>query len=82
MRLYLMLRTSMSESLIENGILDAVTKWLEPLNDKSLPSLVIQRSLFNILLNVSSLLRLPSLGRLGRYIIGKGYLTLVEPFFL
>lgn len=42
----------MAESLIENGILDAVTKWLEPLGDKSLPALIVQRSLFDILLNV------------------------------
>lgn len=43
----------MAESLLENGMLDAVKTWLEPLPDRSLPALAIQRALFNILLTVS-----------------------------
>ena len=36
----------MAESITDNNLLGAVTKWLEPLPDKSLPSLDIQREFF------------------------------------
>ena len=44
----------MAESLVENGMLEAVRRWLEPLEDHSLPALNIQRALFSILQSVSS----------------------------
>ncbi|KAK4700815.1 transcription factor SPN1, partial [Phenoliferia sp. Uapishka_3] len=49
----MMQKVALAESLIENGILDAVKKWLEPLPDKSLPAINIQRPLFEILRTLS-----------------------------
>jgi transcription factor SPN1 len=37
------------QSIIDQNLLDTVRMWLEPLGDKSLPALNIQRSLFEIL---------------------------------
>ncbi|GAA5913226.1 transcription factor SPN1 [Sporobolomyces salmoneus] len=45
----LMQKTALAETIVENGLLEAVKRWLEPLKDKSLPALNIQRPLFNIL---------------------------------
>ncbi|KAI5481908.1 transcription factor Iws1 [Pseudohyphozyma bogoriensis] len=47
-----MQKSSLAESLVENGVLEAVKRWLEPLPDKSLPALAIQRHLFEILRNL------------------------------
>lgn len=49
-------RASLAESLVDNGLLEAVKRWLEPLPDKSLPAVNIQRPLFEILRNVSTFL--------------------------
>jgi len=46
-------RTSLAESVVDNGLLEAVKRWLEPLPDRSLPAVNIQRELFSILRNVS-----------------------------
>ncbi|KAJ7067057.1 transcription factor iws1 [Mycena amicta] len=41
---------SLSQSMVDNNLFEAVTRWLEPLrHDKSLPSLNIQREFFPIL---------------------------------
>ncbi|GAA5977398.1 hypothetical protein JCM5350_002452 [Sporobolomyces pararoseus] len=45
----LMQKTALAETIVEGGLLEAVKRWLEPLRDKSLPALNIQRPLFNIL---------------------------------
>lgn len=45
------------QSIIDQNFLDAVRMWLEPLGDKSLPALNIQRSLFEIMGKVRSVLR-------------------------
>jgi len=37
----------MAQSMIDNNLLDAVRRWLEPLPDRSLPAINIQRELFN-----------------------------------
>ncbi|KAF7316745.1 TFIIS N-terminal domain-containing protein [Mycena chlorophos] len=43
-------RFALSQSMIDNNLFEAVTRWLEPLrHDKSLPSLNIQREFFPIL---------------------------------
>lgn len=39
-------RASLAQSIIDNNLLDAVKRWLEPLPDRSLPALNIQRELF------------------------------------
>ncbi|KAJ3775654.1 transcription factor iws1 [Lentinula raphanica] len=39
-------KASLAQSIIDNNLLDAVRRWLEPLPDRSLPALNIQRELF------------------------------------
>ncbi len=46
-------RQSLSQSIIDHNFLEAVRLWLEPLSDKSLPALNIQRLLFEQLGKVS-----------------------------
>jgi transcription factor SPN1 len=45
------------QSILDNNLLDAVTRWLEPLPDKSLPALNIQNAFFEALtkLNIDTL---------------------------
>ncbi|GAA5934093.1 transcription factor SPN1 [Sporobolomyces koalae] len=62
----LMQKTALAETIVEGGLLEAVKKWLEPLKDKSLPALNIQRPLFNILRTLTietSALKSSELGR-------------------
>ncbi|KAJ7227307.1 transcription factor iws1 [Mycena pura] len=40
---------SLAQSMMDNNLFEAVKKWLEPLHDKSLPSLNIQREFFPLL---------------------------------
>jgi transcription factor SPN1 len=42
----------METTLFDQNVLDAVKQWLEPLPDKSLPALNIQRELFDVLIKV------------------------------
>jgi transcription factor SPN1 len=42
-------RASLAQSMIDNNLLEAVRRWLEPLPDRSLPALNIQREFFAIL---------------------------------
>ncbi|KAI0367802.1 hypothetical protein BV20DRAFT_1123283 [Pilatotrama ljubarskyi] len=42
-------KTSLAQSIIDNNLLEGVTKWLEPLPDRSLPALDIQKEFFPIL---------------------------------
>ncbi|KAI0690156.1 hypothetical protein BC835DRAFT_1417977 [Cytidiella melzeri] len=42
-------KTSYAQSITDNNLLEAVKKWLEPLPDKSLPALDIQKEFFPIL---------------------------------
>ncbi|THV07296.1 hypothetical protein K435DRAFT_772653 [Dendrothele bispora CBS 962.96] len=42
-------KVSLAQSIIDNNLLEAVRKWLEPLPDRSLPTLNIQRELFTTL---------------------------------
>ncbi|KAK4056122.1 Transcription factor iws1 [Microbotryomycetes sp. JL221] len=63
----MMQKTALAEPLIEAGALEAVRKWLEPLPDKSLPAVNIQRSLFEILRTLSietSALKSSGLGKI------------------
>ncbi|KAL0579059.1 Transcription factor iws1 [Marasmius crinis-equi] len=56
------------QSIIDNNLLDAVKRWLEPLPDRSLPALNIQRELFALLKKMefidSSVLKESGLGPL------------------
>jgi len=42
-------RASLSESMIDNNLLEGVRRWLDPLPDTSLPALNIQRELFAVI---------------------------------
>ncbi|TFK92660.1 hypothetical protein K466DRAFT_659111 [Polyporus arcularius HHB13444] len=42
-------KTSLAQSIIDNNLLEGVCKWLEPLPDKSLPALDIQKEFFPML---------------------------------
>ena len=46
---YISHRQSLSQSIIDNNLLEGVRRWLEPLPDRSLPALNIQRDFFPIL---------------------------------
>lgn len=60
-------RASLAQSMIDNNLLEAVRRWLEPLPDRSLPALNIQREFFNIIRKMefidSSVLKESGLGR-------------------
>lgn len=61
-------RASLAQSMIDNNLLEGVKRWLEPLPDRSLPSLNIQREFFTILPKMefidSSVLKESGLGRI------------------
>ncbi|KAG7089451.1 hypothetical protein E1B28_011136 [Marasmius oreades] len=61
-------KSSLAQSIIDNNLLDAVKRWLEPLPDRSLPALNIQRELFALLRKMefidSTVLKESSLGPL------------------
>uniref|UniRef100_A0A8H7Y353 TFIIS N-terminal domain-containing protein n=1 Tax=Psilocybe cubensis TaxID=181762 RepID=A0A8H7Y353_PSICU len=61
-------KASLAQSMIDNNLLDAVRRWLEPLPDRSLPALNIQREFFNIIKKMefidSSVLKESGLGRI------------------
>lgn len=44
-----MQKSHLETAILDNGVLEAVKKWLEPLPDRSLPALNIQRSLLQLL---------------------------------
>jgi len=60
-------RASLAQSMIDNNLLEAVRRWLEPLPDRSLPALNIQREFFNIIKKMefidSAVLKESGLGR-------------------
>ncbi|KAF7374787.1 Transcription factor iws1 [Mycena sanguinolenta] len=59
---------SLAQSIIDNNLLEAVKIWLEPLRDRSLPSLNIQREFFPMLKRMefidSAVLKESGLGRI------------------
>ncbi|KAF9533835.1 hypothetical protein CPB83DRAFT_844599 [Crepidotus variabilis] len=61
-------KSSLAQSIIDNNLLDALRRWLEPLPDKSLPALNIQREFFTLLPRMefidSSVLKESGLGRI------------------
>ncbi|PPQ83790.1 hypothetical protein CVT26_004880 [Gymnopilus dilepis] len=61
-------KASLAQSMIDNNLLEAVRRWLEPLPDRSLPALNIQRELFNIIKKMefidSAVLKESGLGRI------------------
>lgn len=42
-------RTALAQSIIDNNLLEGVRRWLEPLPDRSLPALDIQKEFFPVL---------------------------------
>jgi len=60
-------KAALAQSMIDNNLLEAVRRWLEPLPDRSLPALNIQRELFNIIKKMefidSAVLKESGLGR-------------------
>ncbi|KAF9484402.1 transcription factor iws1 [Pholiota conissans] len=61
-------KASLAQSMIDNNLLEAVRRWLEPLPDRSLPALNIQREFFNIIKKMefidSAVLKESGLGRI------------------
>lgn len=61
-------RQSLSQSIVDNNLLEGVRRWLEPLPDRSLPALNIQRDFFPILKRMefidSTVLKESGLGRI------------------
>jgi len=61
-------RASLAQSIIDNNLLEGVRVWLEPLPDRSLPALNIQREFFPILKKMefidSSVLKESGLGKI------------------
>jgi transcription factor SPN1 len=60
-------RASLAQSIVDNNLLEGVKRWLEPLPDRSLPALNIQREFFPSLKKMefidSSVLKESGLGR-------------------
>lgn len=46
-------KTHLQQAILDNNLLEGVKRWLEPLPDKSLPALNIQRQLFSVLESMS-----------------------------
>lgn len=60
-------RTGYQQAILDNNLLEAVRMWLEPLPDKSLPSLNIQKAMFPLLDRMyidSTSLKMSGLGKL------------------
>ncbi|KAI6123586.1 transcription factor iws1 [Pisolithus croceorrhizus] len=61
-------KQSLSQSIMDNNLLEGVRRWLEPLPDRSLPALNIQRDFFPVLRKMefidSPVLRESGLGRI------------------
>ncbi|KAH7884438.1 transcription factor iws1 [Phlebopus sp. FC_14] len=61
-------KQSLSQSILDNNLLEGVRRWLEPLPDRSLPALNIQRDFFPILKKMEfiddAVLRESGLGRI------------------
>ncbi|KAF4614028.1 hypothetical protein D9613_007654 [Agrocybe pediades] len=60
-------KASLAQSMIDNNLLEAVRRWLEPLPDRSLPALNIQREFFGVIKKMefidSTVLKESGLGR-------------------
>lgn len=65
---FLFSRANLAQSIIDNNLLEAVRRWLEPLPDRSLPALNIQREFFHLIPKMefidSSVLKESGLGRI------------------
>ncbi|PPR03082.1 hypothetical protein CVT24_012395 [Panaeolus cyanescens] len=61
-------KANLAQSIIDNNLLEAVRRWLEPLPDRSLPALNIQREFFHLMPKMefidSSVLKESGLGRI------------------
>ncbi|KXN81303.1 Transcription factor iws1 [Leucoagaricus sp. SymC.cos] len=61
-------KASLAQSMIDNNLLEGVKRWLEPLPDRSLPALNIQRELFSSIRKMefidTSVLKESGLGRI------------------
>ncbi|KAM0752594.1 hypothetical protein T439DRAFT_311266 [Meredithblackwellia eburnea MCA 4105] len=75
-----MQRVGLAESLVENGILDAVKRWLEPLPDHSLPAINVQRPIFEILRTLSIETSALKSSGLGKVVYFYTKCKRVEPF--
>ncbi|PWN92254.1 hypothetical protein FA10DRAFT_266044 [Acaromyces ingoldii] len=63
-------KTGYQQAILDNNLLEAVRMWLDPLPDKSLPSLNIQRALFPLLEKMyidTTSLKMSGLGKLVRF---------------
>jgi transcription factor SPN1 len=62
-------RNSLWQSIVDNNLLEGVRRWLEPLPDKSLPALNIQKEIFGILPTLDIDTAVLKESRLGRIVL-------------
>ncbi|MBW0495475.1 hypothetical protein O181_035190 [Austropuccinia psidii MF-1] len=64
-----MQKSHLETAILDNGVLEAVKRWLEPLPDRSLPALNIQRSLLQLLSKMSIDTQSLKASQLGRIVL-------------
>ncbi|KAH9010664.1 hypothetical protein EDB85DRAFT_2048788 [Lactarius pseudohatsudake] len=63
-------KSSLWQSIVDNNLLEGVRRWLEPLPDKSLPALNIQKDFFRILPSLDIDTAVLKESKLGRIVLG------------
>lgn len=69
----------MQQAILDNNLLEGVKRWLEPLPDRSLPALNIQKQLFGVLESMSIDTISLKMSGLGRVVVFYSLCKRVEP---
>lgn len=72
-------KTHLQQAIMDNNLLEGVKRWLEPLPDRSLPALNIQKELFGVLENMSIDTISLKMSGLGRVVVFYTLCKRVEP---
>lgn len=72
-------RTHLQQAIMDNNLLEGVKRWLEPLPDRSLPALNIQKELFGVLESMSIDTISLKMSGLGRVVVFYSLCKRVEP---
>ncbi|WFD26571.1 Transcription factor iws1 [Malassezia nana] len=72
-------KTHLQQSIMDNNLLEGVKRWLEPLPDRSLPALNIQKELFGVLESMSIDTISLKMSGLGRVVVFYSLCKRVEP---
>ncbi|WFD19705.1 Transcription factor iws1 [Malassezia caprae] len=72
-------KTHLQQAIMDNNLLEGVKRWLEPLPDRSLPALNIQRELFGVLESMSIDTISLKMSGLGRVVVFYSLCKRVEP---